>query len=95
MSLATFYTSSPGLMSDGSRFRASAMACASCVYPLHSRLELTSRSGRRIVVIVRDRTARGRRNVDLTPGAMRRLAGPHYRRIGVLRVRVRQLGGQR
>lgn len=92
MSVATYYTSSPGPLADGGTFRASAMACASRVYPLHTRLELTSRSGRRVIVTVRDRTGRGRTNIDLTPGAMRRLAGPGYRRIGALHVRVRQIG---
>jgi rare lipoprotein A (peptidoglycan hydrolase) len=97
MSLATFYTHSPGRMSDGSRFHASAMACASRVYPLHSRLRIVAANGRRVIVIVTDRTARGRKNVDCTPAAFSALCGRgiNYRAQGVLHVHVHRLRGGR
>lgn len=94
--VATYYTHSDGLTSSGQKYNSRAMTCASRVFRLGTRLELISRSGRRAIVIVNDRTARGRTNVDCTPAAMRKLAGPDYREIGVLRhVHVHILGGQR
>lgn len=95
MSIATFYTHSVNRMSNRHHFNPRAMACASRVYPLHSRLKIVAANGRRVIVTVTDRTARGRKNVDCTPAAMRCLAGPRYRIIGVLHVHIHRLrGGQ-
>ncbi len=94
MSLATFYTQSAGRMSNGHRFNPCALACASRVYPLHSRLRIVAANGRRVIVTVTDRTARGRTNCDLTPLAMRRLC-PNYKRVGVLHVHIHRLRGNR
>lgn len=97
MSICTWYGSSPGRMSNGHRFNPRAMSCASRVYPLRSRLKIVAANGRRVIVTVTDRTARGHTNVDLTPAAFRALCGPHinYRVQGVLHVHVRRLDAAR
>ena len=51
---------------------------------LGDRLELTSRSGRRVYVTVTDRGGMGRDVVDLRPEAALALMGRNYREIGRL-----------
>ena len=51
---------------------------------LGDRLELTSRSGRRVYVTVTDRGGMGRDVVDLRPEAALALMGRNYRKIGRL-----------
>lgn len=52
---------------------------------LGDRLQLASRSGRRIVVTVTDRGGMGRDVVDCRPEAFARLAGPNWQSLGRLR----------
>ena len=63
---------------------------------LGDRLELTSRSGRRVCVTVTDRGGMGRDVVDLRPEAARALMGRDYRIIGRLHgVTIRIAKGRR
>ena len=60
---------------------------------LGDRLELTSRSGRRVYVTVTDRGGMGRDVVDLRPEAALALMGRDYKVIGRLHgVKVRTVG---
>ncbi|MGI4792009.1 MAG: hypothetical protein ACRYFS_24565 [Janthinobacterium lividum] len=67
---------------------------ASNRFTLGSRLTLTSRAGRRVSVVVADRIGHGT-DVDADAGTFRALAGPRYRLIGRLTVRVHLASGRR
>jgi len=64
--------------------------CASNHYPMQTRLLLTRRGGRRIVVTVADRIGHGS-DVDCSERAFCALVGPRYRLIGRVTVQVRVL----
>ena len=68
--------------------------CASNRYPLGTRLLLTSRGGRRVVVTVCDRIGHGS-DCDLSESAAARLMGERFRRVGRVSARVRVVGSVR
>lgn len=87
MPVCTYYTGSRGPLSDGSAYHSRGAFVASRAYSLGTRLRLTTAAGRSIVVTVRDRTAAGRRNLDLPSRTWLTLSGDRGYGRGVLRVR--------
>ena len=91
--VCTYYEGSPGPLADGTRYSQASPFVASRVYPLGSRLRLTNpKTGRSLVVTVRDRTAPGRTNLDLPVRDFRLLASRHgWRAAGIMHLTVRVL----
>ena len=90
--VCTYYEGSPGPLADGTRYSQASPFVASRVYPLGSRLRLTNpKTGRSLVVTVRDRTAPGRTNLDLPKRFWHQLSSRGGYRVGVLHLTVRVL----
>lgn len=75
---ASFYESSRGPLTDGSRFHADGMFCAADNMSMGTRVRLKGPSGRTVQVQVRDFGPA----FDLSPRAFALLAGPGWRRLG-------------
>lgn len=81
------------LMANGQHFRDKLMVCASRLYPLGSRLRITSlKSGREVVVVVADRISKryGQSRLDLSKEAFAKIGDL---KDGVIPIKIQKLGG--
>jgi len=94
MTTATFYTNSPGPLSDGLTYREAQARGHFCAAPRHvpmgTVLAVThAKTGRTVVCTVRDRGGFGAGVVDLAAHSFAALVGVGYQRVGRVPVRVR------
>ena len=90
MSSATYYTpAAHARLADGSLPSRQGGYCALRGVPFGSRVLVTTRGGRRVVVTCRDRGNLSPGTIDLDRRSFEALAGPRYKIIGRLRVRWR------
>ena len=93
MPSVTYYANDHCRAANGLTYAANArrgLFCAGNRWPLGTRLELTSRGGRRVVVTVADRIGHGS-DCDLSEPAARALMGSRYRIIGRVHARIHVL----
>ena len=89
------YKTSKGVMSNGKLFDENAFTCASCDFPLKTKLRVTNIKApkKSIIVEVTDRTNKrfkGKR-IDLAKSAFEKLSGGRLDK-GLLQVRVERIG---
>ncbi len=91
MVTASYYTSSPGKLSDGTKYtNATYFAATARRRDLGKKKRLyCPSSGRYVVVTIRDYVpGLGRNHIDLNRYAFRHLVGPRYRIIGIVKVKI-------
>lgn len=87
--IVSYFTHSRLALADGTSFHQHGLFCASNRYPLGTELRVTSkRTGRSVIVTVRDRSARWVHHPDLCSRAAARIE-PRYRIVGHIPVTIR------